>query len=561
MKTFKKLGLDIGYLALLTKKNVKPLSRWESKFSRGQVKALHHLGLKTNTVERKLLNGGSITELIFSTSSHYLDFYTRRFHQTPLKKDQQTVKTEGFLFGYPHCCVKNFAQNGYAENQFVGHDQEILFHWACPGCRATPDLLPYYRKTHRECRELFAARRPTVPRMLKKSLPTAALSLLFALAAGRARADDPHWYSPSAVNTSGAFLTTDEGLLLGDWGFFLDGVPHGPREALEFRALISSLPTTPSDTCCYRSEVQSNGIENCQVCGQDMNMGGWSIHNPMRDTFIFIPNMGLHYMEQGSFSYDGTENSGRVDIELLKKVLAHLDTDHYAIDTSNDLDADGLGDDYESSFGTQTNNPDSDGNQLVDGAQVAEQLIEAIAQLPDSCISGQPVFGIEWCDICGMEITMGAVGITNPHSGEHISFPLIGLHYLAHGRFAYGGTTNSGEIDAIQLANVLDILTSVPPGGQVPERHILSVSNYPNPFNAGTQIEFSLPEADRAALRIYNIKGQLVRILLDTNLGPGQHLVPWDGRDDTGHRVASGVYFCQLEYAGSAQAGKMLLLR
>ena len=45
MKALKKLGFDIGYLALLTQKDVKPLSRWESKFSRGQIKALHHMGL------------------------------------------------------------------------------------------------------------------------------------------------------------------------------------------------------------------------------------------------------------------------------------------------------------------------------------------------------------------------------------------------------------------------------------------------------------------------------------------------------------------------------------
>ena len=562
MKALRKLGFDIGYLALLTARDVKPLSRWESKFSHGQVKALRHLGLKTNTVERKLANGGAITELIFSTSCRYLDFYTRKFHQTPLEKDRQTVLTEGFLFGYPGCCVKNFAENGYTENAFVGHGQEILFHWACPDCRVTPSLLPHYRKTHQECQQLLAAQRPAVPELLKKALPTTALSLLFALAPAMARADDAHWSSPSAVDTNGDFLAGSEEFLLGTvWGQFIEGIPHGPRGALEFSALIASLPCAPSDTCCYQIEVPMDGLENCQVCGQEMNMGGVEIHNPMRGIHIFIPNMGLHYMEHGSFSYDGTENSGRVDIALLKEVLAHYDSDHYAIETSNDGDDDGLRDDYEDDFGTQTNDPDSNDDHLVDGAQVAEKLIEAIAALPESCISYDPTFGLEDCDICGMEINMGAVSITNPSGGKLISFPMIGLHYLAHGRFAYGGSTNSGEIDAKQLAEVLDAITSAPSGQPLPRENRLRLSNYPNPFNAGTQIEFSLPVAGNATLRIFSITGQLVRTLKNDDLPAGSHMVRWDGLDEAGSLVASGIYFCRLEHGGTAQARKMLLLK
>ena len=77
MKTLKKLGFDIAYLALLTKEQIKPLSRWEGAFSRKQIRALQHLGLRTGTVDRKLLNGNMTRELIFSTSSRYLDVYNR----------------------------------------------------------------------------------------------------------------------------------------------------------------------------------------------------------------------------------------------------------------------------------------------------------------------------------------------------------------------------------------------------------------------------------------------------------------------------------------------------
>jgi hypothetical protein len=348
--------------------------------------------------------------------------------------------------------------------------------------------------------------------------------------------------------------------------------PNGPLEALKFSAIIDALPDTPSNTSCYLQYHVTFGMENCQVCGQAMNMGSVSIHNPMRDMFIYIPFMGLHYMEHGSFSYDGTENSGRVDIEQLKKVLAHYDTDHYTIETANDDDDDGLRDDYENHFGTQIDDPDSDDNQLEDGPQVAEQLIEAIAELPviewgdtppdDSpYVLYQLMDGLETCDICGITMNMGMLHIVNPTTGSEISFPLMGLHHLAHGRFTYGGSEHSGEVDALQLDTVLDISTSVPPGGWVPEKHELSVRSHPNPFNADTHIELFLPEGGHGTLRIYNINGQLVRTLLDTHLEEGQHLAHWDACDDAGRRVASGVYFCRLEYGGTTQATKMLLLK
>ncbi|MCK4597211.1 hypothetical protein KAU04_04195, partial [bacterium] len=375
MRALKKLGFDIGYLAMLTKRDVKPLSRWESEFSRGQLKALHHLGLVTNTVERKLLNGDTITELIFSKSSRYLDLYSRKFHNTPLRKDRRSVIAEGFLFGYPGCCVRNFADNGYTDNTLVSQDQEILFHWACPDCRVTPSLLPYYRKTRQDCRQMLAEQKPSIPEMLKKTLPAAALSLIFALAPGKVRADDPHWLSLGVADPDCNYLTYPEEVLLGSAeGFFPQPPPSGPREAQSFENLVWNLPTTPSDTCCYRIEIPMDGIENCQVCGEEMTMGGWVIHNPMQDTLIYIPNMALHFMEHGSFSFGGTTNSGRVDIELFKRILAHYDSDHWAIDITGDADDDGLKDEYEDDFGTLTGDPDSNNNGLVDGAEVARQL-------------------------------------------------------------------------------------------------------------------------------------------------------------------------------------------
>jgi len=87
--------------------------------------------------------------------------------------------------------------------------------------------------------------------------------------------------------------------------------------------------------------------------------------------------------------------------------------------------------------------------------------------------------------------------------------------------------------------------------------------NQPNPFNPATTIEFSIPQAGRAALRIYDTAGKLVRTLVDRDYAgavSSQRAV-WDGRNDAGHVVRSGVYFYKLEAGDFTASRKMLLLK
>ena len=86
--------------------------------------------------------------------------------------------------------------------------------------------------------------------------------------------------------------------------------------------------------------------------------------------------------------------------------------------------------------------------------------------------------------------------------------------------------------------------------------------NYPNPFNPSTQITYSLGKTADATLIIYNILGQEVRTLVNATKRPaGQYTVTWDGRNDQGTRVASGMYVYQLKADGVITTHKMLLLR
>ncbi len=85
--------------------------------------------------------------------------------------------------------------------------------------------------------------------------------------------------------------------------------------------------------------------------------------------------------------------------------------------------------------------------------------------------------------------------------------------------------------------------------------------NYPNPFNPSTDIAFSLPVASPVKLEIMNLLGQKVRTLSDTYLEAGNHVVTWDGRDNSGVAVASAVYFYRLQAASYESVKKMMMLK
>ena len=89
----------------------------------------------------------------------------------------------------------------------------------------------------------------------------------------------------------------------------------------------------------------------------------------------------------------------------------------------------------------------------------------------------------------------------------------------------------------------------------------ISLNNYPNPFNPTTTIVFSNNQDEQIELSIFNIKGQKVKQLISERLIAGQHSVLWDGKDDSGNSVSSGVYFYKLDSAGKLISNKMILLK
>jgi len=95
---------------------------------------------------------------------------------------------------------------------------------------------------------------------------------------------------------------------------------------------------------------------------------------------------------------------------------------------------------------------------------------------------------------------------------------------------------------------------------EVPVATSLS-DNFPNPFNPVTRVKFSLKEKGHVKMRIYDVSGRLVRMLVDEVREAGSYEAVWDGTNDEGRSTASGIYFCRMEAADYERTLKMVLLR
>jgi hypothetical protein len=97
--------------------------------------------------------------------------------------------------------------------------------------------------------------------------------------------------------------------------------------------------------------------------------------------------------------------------------------------------------------------------------------------------------------------------------------------------------------------------TSVPESGQ------FTVQQFPNPFNPSTKIEYNLPLKGELSVKVYSVRGELVKIVLNEVVEAGPGFAVWDGTDSRGTSVASGVYFYEVQAEGQTKIGKMALVK
>ena len=263
-----------------------------------------------------------------------------------------------------------------------------------------------------------------------------------------------------------------------------DGVELAKRCAAVVNELYICIPGTmmPIPYRTYKVQHALFGVEQCDICGLEIHMGGWEIINPKLNLNYpdpndpldgaFLPDLALHYMEHGSFDCYGTDHRGRVDIARLLRVLElrypYEPNEHQLSLDNNDLDGDLLTDNEELTAGYNLYDSDQDNDLVPDGIELAKQCAEAFDGLPiyDPNTTGvnEPYKasfmqrGIERCDICGETVNMGYWVVINPKLGLSIEVPVIVRHYMGHGSFSYSGDTHGkGRIEVALLVKILEM--------------------------------------------------------------------------------------------------------
>ena len=157
------------------------------------------------------------------------------------------------------------------------------------------------------------------------------------------------------------------------------------------------------------------------------------------------------------------------------------------------------------------------------------------------------------------ELNIGAVKIDG--RGASGKGALVDLIFKTSGTPAATDFQVSESV-LVGLDGAVDLLTRVEIGNlnPLPDHYGLD-RNMPNPFNPSTAIGYQLPEAGWVRLAIYNLLGQEVRVLVDGRKEAGSFTATWDGNDELGRRVATGVYLYRIQAGDFAASRRMLLLK
>ncbi|MBN1543114.1 T9SS type A sorting domain-containing protein, partial [candidate division KSB1 bacterium] len=123
----------------------------------------------------------------------------------------------------------------------------------------------------------------------------------------------------------------------------------------------------------------------------------------------------------------------------------------------------------------------------------------------------------------------------------------------------YTGVAAFGNVEDYRIS--IGTSVSVPPGEPDRPNTFALEQNYPNPFNPDTRIIYHLPQPSRVYLAVYNLQGQRIRVLVDGEQSAGIRQVVWDGCEESGQNVGSGVYFYRLQAGEYTAMKKMVLLQ
>ncbi len=128
------------------------------------------------------------------------------------------------------------------------------------------------------------------------------------------------------------------------------------------------------------------------------------------------------------------------------------------------------------------------------------------------------------------------------------------------------GQTYTAGVEAVYDEGISDLVTidftytGTEAGSQIIAKNELT-GNYPNPFNPSTTIAFNLAEPSQVIIEVYNIKGEKVKTLVDGEYAAASHTITWNGDDNSGKSVSSGVYFYKMKAGSYTSTRKMILMK
>lgn len=146
----------------------------------------------------------------------------------------------------------------------------------------------------------------------------------------------------------------------------------------------------------------------------------------------------------------------------------------------------------------------------------------------------------------------------------HEAAPALTITYtdtnIPGGTHVYHATAMYGAVETAGTQSFTHIVTAVD-DPSVPMAATLLKGNHPNPFNPSTTITYSVKESAPVSISIFNARGQLVRHLLNDTKAAGEHRIVWDGKDDNGREMSSGVYYFRMHSGKYSSTRKMLMLK
>ncbi len=189
---------------------------------------------------------------------------------------------------------------------------------------------------------------------------------------------------------------------------------------------------------------------------------------------------------------------------------------------------------------------DYDGDGQIEGTQVEIQgLLDRLKAILPQDANGEPV-------------TMSVDSLKVKGHPEYVQG--IWNYYFVKNDGSMGVHNATYAVSLLQKSLGIYPLDVKPAGGEIPNQFALN-QNYPNPFNPSTTITFALPKNEQVKLEVYDILGNLVKTVVNQQMAPGNYNVVWNGVDQNGARVSSGVYLYRLQAGSFSTVKKMLMVK